>query len=188
MIRFDGGDPVPGDGVRVAIARLPQILGWALVAASVGVVLRIVESRSAKFGQIVGSLLGMAWSIVTYFVVPVIVVEKAGPLKALERSTTIMRKAWGESLSSNVGIGVITSLLILPAGLVIFAGASVVGAGHVAIGGAILGLGVLALLIVSLVSSAISAIVLAALYLYAATDRVPAAFDTELLRVAFVPK
>lgn len=188
VIRFDGGDPVPGDGMRVAMARLPQILGWALVAASVGVVLRAIESRSEKFGRIVGSLLGMAWSTVTYFVVPVIVVEKAGPLTALTRSTEILRKAWGQSLTSNVGIGVITMLLLIPAGAMIFLGTAVMSVGQVALGGAIIAAGALAVLIVSLASSAMSAIVLAALYLYGATDRVPTAFDSELLRDAFAPK
>ncbi len=188
VIRFDGGDPVPGDGMRVAMARLPQILGWALVAASVGVVLRAIESRSEKVGRIVGSLLGMAWSTVTYFVVPVIVVEKAGPLTALTRSTTILRKAWGESLTSNVGIGTITFLLLIPAGAMIFLGAAVMSVGQVVLGGAIMAVGALAVLVVSLASSAMSAIVLAALYLYGATDRVPAAFDNELLRDAFAPK
>ena len=188
MIRFDGGDPVPGDGIRVAMARLPQILGWALVAASVGVVLRVIESRSQKFGAIVGSLLGMAWSVVTYFVVPVIVVEKAGPLTALTRSTAILRKTWGQSLASNVGIGVITSLVIIPAGVVIFGGVAVASAGQVVLVATIVGIGVLAVLVISLVSSALSSIVLAALYLYGATDRVPSAFDDTLLRDAFAPK
>jgi hypothetical protein len=130
----------------------------------------------------------MAWSIVTYFVVPVIVVEKAGPLTALTRSTQILRKTWGQSLTSNVGIGIITSLVTIPAVLIIVGGAAVIGAGQVALGAAIIGAGVLAVLVISLVSSALSAIVLAALYLYGATDRVPAAFDDALLRDAFAPK
>ncbi|MGD9720009.1 MAG: DUF6159 family protein [Pirellulales bacterium] len=188
VLRFGGDDPTPADGLRVALARLPQIVGWALVAASVGVLLRAIESRSEKFGSLVASLLGMAWSTVTYFVVPVIVVEKAGPISALERSTAILRKAWGESLTANVGIGAITSLLCIPAVLVIFAGAAVISVGQVVLGGAIIGVGALAVLIVSLVSSAASAIVLAALYLYGATDRVPDAFDPALLHNAFAPK
>jgi hypothetical protein len=188
VIRFDGGDPVPGDGIRVAMARLPQIIGWALVAASVGVILKAIESRSNKFGAFISSILGMAWSIVTYFVVPVIVVEKAGPLTALTRSTEILRKTWGQSLASNVGINIITTLLILPAGVVIFGGVAVASTGQVALGAVIVGVGILAMLVISLVSSALSSIVLAALYLYGATNRVPSAFDDNLLRDAFVTK
>ena len=82
IIRLKGGDPVLRDGFGAAMARLPQIAGWALVAASVGMILKIIESRSQRFGQIVSGLLGMAWSITTFFVIPVLVVEKAGPVEA----------------------------------------------------------------------------------------------------------
>lgn len=188
VLRFDGQNPTPGDGLKVALSRLPQIFGWAVVAASVGVLMKIVESRSEKFGAIVASLIGAAWSIVTFFVVPVIVVEQAGPITALRRSTAILRKTWGESLTSNVGIGLITSLLILPAVALIVLGAFVIGAGQVVLGGAVIATGALIALAVSLVSSALSAIVLAALYLYGATDRAPSAFDANLLRGAFATK
>ncbi|MBI2824970.1 MAG: hypothetical protein HYX69_09830 [Planctomycetia bacterium] len=188
VIRFQGGDPTPRDGLQVAMARLPQIFGWAVVAASVGVLLRVIESRSEKVGALVASLVGMAWSIVTFFVVPVIVVEKAGPIVALRRSTAILRKAWGESLTANVGVGVITSLFCIPAVLAIFAGAALIGAGQVVLGGTLIGAAVVALLVISLVSSALSAIVLAALYLYGVTDSAPAAFDAALLHGAFAKK
>src|SRR5690606_34767964 len=77
IIRFKGGNPNLGDGFAAATSRLPQIAGWAAVAATVGVILRIIESRSERAGEIVAGLMGMAWSIVTYFVVPIIVVERA---------------------------------------------------------------------------------------------------------------
>lgn len=185
MIRFNGDNPTLKDGLGAAIERLPQIFGWALVAASVGVILRVIESRSRRAGSIVASLLGMGWSIVTFFVVPVIVIEKAGPVRAIGRSTAILRKAWGESLTANFGIGIITFLFNIPAMLLIFAGVYAATAASVALGAAMIGLGVLALLIISLISSALNAIVLAALYLYGATDRVPQAFDASQLRAAF---
>lgn len=184
VIRFKGGDPTVKDGLGAAMARLPQILGWALVAASVGVILQAIESRSEKVGAIVSSLLGMAWSIVTFFVVPVIVVEKAGPIKAIERSTAILRRAWGESLTANLGIGMITLLLNIPAILVLIAGFVLLGV-SVVLGAAVIALGVLGILAVSLVSSALNSIVLAALYLYGVTNQAPAAFDAAQLNGAF---
>jgi hypothetical protein len=188
VIRFHGDNPTLKDGLSAALARLPQIFGWAVVAASVGVLLKLIESRSEKFGGIVASLLGMGWSIVTFFVVPVIVIEKAGPLKAVERSTAILRKAWGESLVANVGIGAINFLFCIPAFLLIFAGAITLGVASPWIGAALIALGVLALLLVSLVSSTLNTIILAALYLYGVTDRVPAAFAAANLQGAFVHK
>jgi hypothetical protein len=188
VIRFEGRDPTLNDGLGAAIARLPQILGWALVAASVGVLLRVIESRSEKIGGIVTAFLGMAWSIVTFFVVPVIVIEKAGPITAVKRSTAILRKAWGESLTANVGVSAIAFLLCIPAALLIFAGVAMANAGNGVLSAMMIGVGVLSLLAISLVSSAVSAIVLAALYLYGATNRVPSAFDASLLTGAFTHK
>ena len=84
------------------MVRVPQIAGWALLSATVGLVLRIIESRSEKVGQLVSGLLGMAWSIVTYLVVPVLVVEKAGPIEAVKRSTALLKKTWGEALTAEI--------------------------------------------------------------------------------------
>jgi hypothetical protein len=105
IIRFKGGDPTLVDGFRAAAARLPQIAGWALVAATVWLWLRVIESRSERVGEIVAGLLGMTWSAVPYFVVPVIVIERTGPVDAFRRPVSILRRTWGEALSANFGVG-----------------------------------------------------------------------------------
>jgi hypothetical protein len=184
IIRLKGGDPVVKDGIGAATARLPQIAGWALVAATVGFILKVIESRSQKFGAIVSGLLGMAWSITTFFVIPVVVVEKTGPIDAIKRSVSIMKKTWGESLAANFGIGMITFLACLLGILPIAGGVALLGSSAV-LGGVLIGLGVLWILIVSLISSALGSIVVAALYVYAAEDKMPAHFDEGLIRTAF---
>lgn len=188
IIRFKGGDPTLQDGLGAAMARLPQIFGWALVSASVGVLLKAIESRSERAGALVAGLLGMGWSIVTFFVVPVIVIEKTGPIEAVKRSTALLKKNWGESLSANFGIGLITFLMNLPAILLIVAGVGVFSSFDPVIGGVLIGVGIVGLLVVSLISSALNAIVLAALYLYGATDQVPSGFDAAQLKGAFAAK
>lgn len=188
VIRMKGGDPVVGDGFRAAFARLPQIAGWALVSATVGLLLKLIESRSEKVGQIVAGLLGMAWSITTFFVVPVLVIEGLGPIDSVKRSVTVMRKTWGEALVSNFGIGFLVFLLSLLGILPIVGGIALAGSGSTAIGGVLIGLGVLILITVSLISSALNSIILAALYIYASEDRMPEGFDSNLVRSAFATK
>src|SRR6478672_9244485 len=78
MLRFNGQEPSVGDGFRMAMARLPQIFAWALVSATVGVLLKVIENAHEKVGYYISMLLGAAWSIMTFFVVPVLVVEKTG--------------------------------------------------------------------------------------------------------------
>jgi hypothetical protein len=149
------------------------------------VILKLIESRSEKVGQFVAALMGMAWSVTTYFVVPVLVVEKVGPVQAVQRSLAILRKTWGEALFANFGVGLIGFLISLPAFLVIVAGGVGIGMGHVALGVAAIVLGFILLMLGSLVVSTLNSILLAALYLYAAEDSVPEPFDRDLLTHAF---
>lgn len=188
IIRLKGGDPILSDGFGAAMARLPQIAGWALVAATVGMILKIIESRSKRVGQIVAGLLGMAWSITTFFVIPVLVVEKAGPVEAVKRSVSIMRKTWGESLTANFGIGLITFLASLVAILPIVGGVAALIAQMTVLGIALIIVGILLLLAVSLISSALGTIMLAALYIYAEEGTVAGGFDNAMIRRAFATK
>ena len=190
LIRFRGGDPKLGDGLRAARERLAHIAAWALVAASVGVILKAVENRVGFVGRIVIALLGVAWTIGSYFVVPVLVAEKIGPIDAFKRSVGIMRKAWGESIVGNLGLGLITTLVTM--GLLILTGfataflAANIGSVAVAIAGAVLMVAIIVL--AALVGSALNAIVLSALYLYATEGRVPEAFAGVRLQDAFAAK
>lgn len=185
IIRFRGGDPTIADGLSAAWARLPQIAGWALVSATVGVVLRAIESQSERAGQFVAGLLGMAWGAATYFVVPVLVVEQVGPIEALKRSFAILKRTWGESLVANFSIGLLVSLAYFLAAIPLMVGAMLGGPpGFVA--GALISVSLW--ILIGLAAAALNAIVLAAAYLYAAEGAVPPQFDASLLREAFVSK
>ena len=188
VIRFKGGNPTVADGFSAVLARLPQIAGWALVAATVGVILKMIESRSERVGQIVASLLGMAWSAVTYFVVPVIVVEKTGPIDAAKRSLQVLKKTWGEALVANFGIGIIIFLATLVALIPLVSGVVAIATGAVWLGIIGVVVGIVALLLVSLIGSALNTIIIGALYLYAAEGTAPRQFDDDLLRHAFSQK
>lgn len=188
LIRFRGGDPGVGDGFRAANARLPQIFGWSLVSATVGFVLKMIESRSEKTGQFVAGLIGMGWTAATYFVVPIVVVERVGPFEAVQRSLAILRKTWGEALSANFGIGFFVFLTMLPGIAVILGGVFLLVNGPAAGGAALIAAGILWILLTSLISSALNSIVLAAIYLYAADGEVPMQFDRRLLSSVFTSR
>jgi len=190
MIRFRGGTPTLAIGLREARERLGQIVAWALFAASVGVLLQMIAERVGFIGKIVMAVLGAAWTVATYFVVPVLVVEKLGPLDAARRSASIVKESWGESLVSNVGIGLVstlvTVLLVIPT-TVLFIVAAIKLA---SIALALVGVAVVLLMIViaALVGSALSSITLAALYLYATEGKVPQAYADTGLQHAFAAR
>lgn len=189
MIRFRGGEPTIGDGLSASVRALPQIVAWSLASATVGTILRAIESRSEKAGQIASVLLGAAWSIATFFVVPVLVEERVGPVDAVKRSMSVLRKNWGESIAANFGIGLMTFLMALVAGILPLVAAGFAFAnGLTVLGGVLAGCGLLGLILVSLVSSALDSIVLAALYQYATAGEAPPQFEQRLLESAFTQK
>jgi hypothetical protein len=188
MIRLDGGDPTVGDGLRIAFSRLPKIIVYAVIAATVGMILRWISERAGIVGQIVGGILGFAWSIATFLVVPVLVVENVGPLEAIKRSTGYLKRTWGEQLIGNVGIGLVFGLLIM---LVIFAGGAVlfglfqasVTLGLVGVAALILLVGVLAL-----IGSALGGIFTASVYRYATKGDAGPMFNNQVVAQAFRQK
>jgi hypothetical protein len=189
LMRFNGQEPTLGDGFRAAAARLPQILAWSLVSATVGVLLKVVENVHEKVGEIISFLLGTAWTIMTYFVVPVLVVEKVGPFEAIKRSLAILRKTWGEALVGGIGLGLFKFLLFLPGILLLGAGIALcVAVQPLALGLAVAGLAVLYLLGAGAAAAALETIYLSALYQFAAVGQVPAGFDAGTMRGAFQTK
>lgn len=188
IIRFKGGNPNLWDGFSAANARLPQILGWAAVSATVGLVLRIIESRSERVGEIVAGLLGMAWSAVTFFVVPIIVVEKRGPIDAGKQSFEMLKRTWGEALSANFSVSIIAFVGFLVAMIPFFGGILAFSAGWTIVGILCVIAGILLMIIASLISSTLNTIVIGALYLYASEGTVPEQYEGSAFTGAFSRK
>lgn len=186
MRRFEGEEARIGEGLAAAVGRLPQILGWCAVSATVGMVLRALSERSGAIGRVVVGLLGVAWSIAIYFAVPILVVEGLGPIAVIRRSAELVKKTWGESLTGHATVSVVSSLFVLLSLSPLLAGLALSGSiGSLApllVGG---GLTALMLLATGLVFSALNTIVLVATYRFAAGSGVPSAFDGDLLRQAF---
>jgi hypothetical protein len=184
-IRMEGGDPTVSDGFQAAGARLALIAGWALIAASVGLILRIIEDRFEKVGRFVAGLLGMAWSVVSFLVIPILVIEKKGPIAAFRESSILLKKTWGEQLIGNFSFGLVFFLLGIPAFLVIFL-AALSGNSPALI--SVMVLAAMYLLMLALVQSTLQAVFQAAVYLYARTGQVPQGFQSALLMNSMAQK
>jgi hypothetical protein len=190
MIRFDGGVPTVRDGLRVANSKFVSILGYALIAATVGMVLRAIQERVGFIGRMVVGLLGVGWTVATYLVVPVLVSRDTGPIEAIKESATILKKTWGENVVGQAGMGVAFALIHF---LIVVCGIALVVAAAASGSGALIGLAVFAvvaaLIFAALVQSALGGIYSAALYRYAAQGGVASnGFDSHALHMAFAPK
>ena len=168
MIRLNGGDPTISDGLKVANQNLKRIAGWALVSATVGLVLRAIAERFGVFGRIVAGFAGVAWGIATYLVVPVLIFEKIGPWAAVKRSGSLLRKTWGEAAGGYLTLGAIFVLLALPAILFFIVGGLVGGIVGLIVAGAV---AVVYWLILGLLGAAAQSILVTALYRYATTGK-----------------
>lgn len=182
LMRMDGGDPTLSYGFRYAAERVKLIALWALVSATVGLILRAIENQVGFIGKIIVGFIGLAWTIATYFVIPVIAVEKLTPFKAMKRSASILKNAWGEALVSNLGIGLIFALLFL-AGFIV----GLIGMLYCFIYvGVVAGLIVLAIFVIYIVflavlSTTVSAVLMAALYRFATTGKTVEGFSAQAL-------
>ena len=188
MIRLDGGDPTLGDGFRIAFSRLPKIIGYAIIAATVGMILRFISERAGIIGQIVGGVLGFSWTIATFLVVPVLVVENVGPIEAIKRSTGLLKKTWGERIIGNVGIGLVFGLLMFV--VIILGGALAYLLFQASVNLGIVAVVALVILValLALVASALTGIFTASIYRYATKGDGGAMFNNQTLAAAFRQK
>ena len=113
--RLRGGDPNIGSGLRAASARLPQILAWALITVIVSMILQALRERGGIAGSIASMIGGVAWSLATFFVIPVLVTEGVGPIEAIKRSAGLLRQTWGNQVTANFGFMIVGLLAVLVA-------------------------------------------------------------------------
>jgi hypothetical protein len=112
--RLRGGDPNVRSGLRAASAHLPAILGWALISATVGLILQILRDRMDNMiGRIALSIVGGVWAYMTFFVVPVLVAEGLGPIAAIKRSSGLFQRTWGRQVASSFGFGLVYIVAVL---------------------------------------------------------------------------
>lgn len=191
---FAGKEPSLRAGLATAAGRLPQILAWTFVATTVGVLLNALQSflkdKLGFLGALLGGLTEVAWAVVTYFIVPVLVVDGVGPVEAIKRSTSILRKTWGESAGGEGGLGAISFLFFLPV-VLLFA---LVGIGNFQVWTQpVLAVALIALvgvyvLTLTIVFTALGTIFRTGAYIYATTGQAPTNMDPALLQGAFRDK
>lgn len=187
--RLSGGNPSLGSALAGAGARAGHILPWAILSATVSVILRAIQERSGILGRIVIGLVGMAWTLVTFLVLPILVVEGTGVKDALTRSASSFKRTWGENIIGNAGIDIFAFLAML-AGALVFGPMIVLGFGGdvIALGIAGIVLLVVWVVLVSVTSAALTGVFQTALYRYSVVGETPPGFTQEQIAGAFTPK
>jgi hypothetical protein len=187
-LRLTGKDPTLMDGIRGAWARKNELFAWTLLAATVGLILHSMKDKAKGLTSLMVGAAGVAWSLVTYFVVPILVVEGKGPIEAIQESAATLKRTWGEELIGGVSYGGISFFFSLPAiAIAVFGIGSIVN-GALLNGLLLIGVALFYVFLLSLTITTLSAIFNVAVYHYARTGTVPLGFDPALLQSAFVKK
>jgi len=179
--RLTGGDPTVRSALSRAVHRLPGLVPWALLTATVGLILQALREKAGFLARFVLGFVGAAWEIATFLVVPAIIIDDKGAIDGLKESAGLLKKTWGENLAARVGFGILGIVAMIPAIIVIVIAGSL--GGPILVLGVIVAIGWVATVIVVL--TALNAIFQTALYLYATTGVSPAGFEQSSLGDSF---
>jgi len=116
-----GSNPSFSFGIKKASECLPSIFIWGIISGTVGLFLKILEgiSRDEKagplafFAMLISWILGAAWWALTFFVVPMMVLDKHGVFDSLQSSPKLFADTWGENAGATGGLGIIQFLATL---------------------------------------------------------------------------
>ena len=115
-----GTNPSFSYGIKQAMKCLPQIVIWGLISGTVGLIIMALESmRDSKnpgmalLGGLISLIIRLAWWITTFFVVPMIVLDKISIGESMSKSPELFGKTWGEDVVSTTGTGIINVLVCL---------------------------------------------------------------------------
>lgn len=187
--RLTGGSPTLGSALSGAWSNAGRILPWAIVSATVSVVLQAVQQRAGFVGRLVIGLVGLAWTLVTLLVLPILVIEQVGLKEAFTRSATAFKRTWGENVVGNGGIGLVVMLIML-AGLVVTSPVLILGISSSNVPVIVVGVAlmVMVVILVSVFGAAMNGVFRTALYRYAVLGEEPPGFTHDQIAGAFRPK
>ena len=176
---LDGEETSVGEGLSFAFSRIEKIFAWSLLSATVGTLLQLLQNMG-KIGQFVASLLGIAWSVLTFFVVPILVYQNLGVFESVKLSGRLMKEKWGESIAANVSFGLFHLLGLVLAFVLFYLLSSLSVLAAIIIGVAIV-------LLVSTIVTAARTIFIAAVYNHV-TGKPAGNFDGDMLDSVFISK
>tara|TARA_B100000686_G_scaffold232026_1_gene239624 strand:+ start:516 stop:1334 length:819 start_codon:yes stop_codon:yes gene_type:complete len=173
-----GTNPSFSYGIGQAMKCLPQILIWGIIAGTVGLFIQILEGLAHSedsppplriVAGLASFIIGIAWWIVTFFMIPMIVLDRSGILDGMGKSTELFKRTWGEDVTSHIGTGLLMILCIF---VLIGTAVPLMYLGDL---GVILGIVILAvgLLFTVLFFSTVEAVNRASLFYYAKTGQAP---------------
>jgi len=184
-LRLNGMDPSFQDGLQFALENAGKIAGWALISATVGLALNMIRERAGIIGRIAAGIIGIAWNLITFFVIPVFVFEGLGVIQSIKKSAALFKRTWGENMVLRFSVSLILALFgmigILPVALAVMTKSAPI----IVVVGAVVAIYWIVLFVLG---ASLNGIFAAALYNYASTGVVPSAYSPGTIENAFGPR
>ncbi len=173
--RLTGGDPTVSSAISGAMGRVHRLAPWAFVVVTINLIIRALRDR-LPLGNFIGALAEGAWEVLTFLVMPIMIIEDIGPIDAVKKSSAYFKRTWGENLAARVGFGLLGIAAMLPAIVLIGIGFSVGGIVTVLF----VAIAVVWIAVVAASMAALNAIFQTALYWFAVQGTVAEGFGGEL--------
>ena len=181
--RLRGGDPNVGSAMNHAIKHIHHIFIWSIIVTIVAILIAAIKGDRRQGGfmrQLFGSMLQAGWTMMTFFVVPIIVAENMTPISAIKKSSGMFKQTWGDQVTANFGFGIIQILAIVASGAIGW----VFGLLNPTLG---IGVGILLVALSVSITYTLEGIYKAALYEFALGEK-PLEFKQEDLKTAYSAK
>lgn len=175
-MRLTGKNPTFADGISAATKKLPIIIVWGIIAGTVGLLLKMLNQAAqnkkggaAVLAQILTMVGATIWWMVTFFMIPHLIIEGKGVRESFSSSKSMFFNRWGENVSAGMGIGLVTFffgaiIVVISLGLMLALGPLWY-----------IGLGIGGVAIATLIawSNAAEQVAITALYLYTKNGQMP---------------
>lgn len=168
-----GGRPTISNALRMVINKITPLLGWTFIAATVGLIINSLENSSDMFGKITSAVLGLSWTVISFLVLPILIIEGKGPITSLKLSAKMLKNSWGEQLIGHFSFGLLFAVFSIPVGLIIFF--SIQYGGMIAIAG--FGIGILLMIGLGVVQWSLQSIFMGAMYLFVREENIPSSYS-----------
>jgi hypothetical protein len=166
-----GREPSLRAGMAAAWERKGPLFVWSLIAATVGIVINAIENSDSRIGRILGVVFGVAWTLMTFFIIPVIVFERTSTVGMFKESARKFKQTYGETPVSLIGIQLLSAVIALP---FILLGVYFNSIGLVPV---TIGLVLLGVVLSFILTQTLQGVVKTALYFYAEEGKQPDEFD-----------
>ena len=177
-----GNNPTMGQGIGASASHIGRLAVWALIQATIGLVLSMIRNRDNIVATIISSLIAAAWALVTFFVIPILIFEDRGIPGSIKESWNLFKKTWGETVVSGFSF----VLIYIPAFILFFLAIGSIALGVQTVTIATFGLFLVVLLATAVLASTLHGILVALLYNFAKTGEIPDMIDRDLIENAFV--